>query len=222
MKESLGVARKLPTSGRQKRPVDCPDTGCGAPLQLPYLCHACGSLMRPPPGLDHFARFGLPASMDLDLAALESSYMDLCRRMHPDRMIAKDTTTQSRALMLSSALNEAYAQLKDERSRAEHLLRLKGGKTADEDKRTPQAFLIEMLDLREEVEAAQASGDEAALEPFRARADREQTRLLARVRELFADPAFPTPELLDAIRLELNVVKYWVTLLDDLAGRRAG
>lgn len=212
------TSTRLPTTERSNRPSDCPDAACGAPLDLPYLCNMCGTLLRPPPCLTHFERFGLEPTLGVDPADLEQRYLDLTRRLHPDRMIGRDAKTQNRALLLSSALNQAYAQLSDERLRAEHLLEIKGGKTAEEDKRTPQAFLLEILDLREEVEAAQAADDTEALARFAAQAEREREACLERVRAAFADPAFPTPALLEAIRQQLNVVKYWVTLTQDLEG----
>ncbi len=211
------ASRRLLELAGQERPSTCPEKQCDANLQLPYLCHVCGSLLRDPPGLSHFERFGLEPSMEVDLAELERRYLDLSRRLHPDRMISKGPKTQSRALVLSSQLNRAYGALKDERLRAEHLLALRGGKTADQDKRTPAAFLMEQMELREELEAAQASGDRAALERARERAQREQAACLARVRELLGKEPCPGDDaLLAEVREQLNVVKYWITLEEEM------
>lgn len=190
---------------------------CGATLRVPYLCEACGALRREPPGLDHFARLGLAPAIDLDPAALEARHLELSRRLHPDRLVRQGRELQARALVLSAGLNEAVRVLADFDRRAEHLLRIHGGPTSEQDRRTPQCFLIRQLELREELEAAQARGDEAALERLladvvapEARAAREQ------VRGAFNDPRFPSPELLGLIRLELNALKYWESARQEL------
>lgn len=188
----------------------CPS--CEAELELPYLCEECGELLRDPPGgLNAFERFGLPVRYELDREELEARYLRLSRRLHPDRQIGKPAARQSRALILSSALNEAYSLLKDPRQRAEHLLVSCGGKSADQDKSTPAAFLMEQMELREEVEAAQAQGDAAALARFAERAQREQRACYQALGRIFADATFPTDALLKQAREQLNVLKYWLT-----------
>lgn len=192
-------------------------SACQAELSLPFLCEGCGELFRDPVGgLNAFQRFGLEPSYELDLEALETRHLQLSRRLHPDRLIGKDPRQQGRALTLSSALNEAYELLRDERRRAEHLVVVSGGKTADQDKRTPQTFLMEQLELREDLEAAKERGDEAALAEGRARTKSEQEASQAALAKLFSDPAWPNQELLDAARLQLNVWKYWITLGHEL------
>jgi molecular chaperone HscB len=193
-------------------------SACAAELNLPFLCEGCGELFRDPVGgLNAFQRFGLEPSFVLDLAALETRHLQLSRRMHPDRLIGKDPRQQGRALTLSSALNEAYELLRDERRRAEHFLAVSGGKTADQDKRTPPAFLMEQLELREEFEGAKERGDEALLAKGRERTKSEQQTARDAVATLFSDAAWPSEALLAQARLQLNVWKYWITFGQELA-----
>jgi molecular chaperone HscB len=196
-------------------------TSCEFELQLPYLCHGCGELLREPAGsLNAFRRFGLDPSFDLDDADLEVRYLDLSRRLHPDRFLRKSPQQQRRALILSSALNEAHEILGEARRRAEHLLVVSGGKTAEQDKRTPQAFLLEQMELREAVEEAQTKGDEAALAATRERAVRERAACLSAAQTFFSDASFPSPELLERVREQLNLLNYWITLGEELAKSR--
>jgi molecular chaperone HscB len=39
--------------------------------------------------MDHFARLGLPAALDLEPASLDRAYFALQRQWHPDRFVAK-------------------------------------------------------------------------------------------------------------------------------------
>ena len=76
---------------------------------------------------------------------------------------------------------------------------------------------MEQMELREELEAAQAKQDSAALANFSERAQREQGACYEALKGIFADPAFPTDALLKQAREQLNVLKYWLTFAKDLA-----
>jgi molecular chaperone HscB len=76
--------------------------------------------------LDHFARLDLPRAVRLDRGALETAYLERSARWHPDRVATADGPTRTRAMLEASALNEAYATLRDPVKRAEYLCRLAG------------------------------------------------------------------------------------------------
>jgi molecular chaperone HscB len=119
--------------------------------------------------LDHFARFGLARSWKLDRDALEGRYLELSRRVHPDRHAGADAATRRAALEHSAALNEAYAVLRDRVRRAEYLVKL-GGIDLDSSEpktgapRPEQSFLIEMIDRRERLEEIAKQGEDALAE----------------------------------------------------------
>lgn len=190
--------------------------GCGAALRVPYLCEGCGALLREPPGLDHFARLGLTPAIDVDPAALQARHLELSRRLHPDRAVRATPQVQARALVLSAGLNEAFRVLSDFDLRAEYLLRLHGGPTAEQEKRTPQCFLLRQLELREELEAAQEANDRPRLQRLLDEVQPETEATRARVREAFLDPRFPAHELLAQVRLELNALRYWASARAEL------
>lgn len=124
--------------------------------------------------MDHFARLGVPAALDLEPAALDKAYFALQRQWHPDRFVAKPADERAKASVEAAALNEAYRTLKDPLSRAVYLASLKGvelpsdGKTIDD----PE-LLMEVMDAREELEEASSVGEVDALAKF-AREDLEK------------------------------------------------
>lgn len=124
--------------------------------------------------MDHFARLGVPAALDLEPAALDKAYFALQRQWHPDRFVAKPAGERAKASVEAAALNEAYRTLKDPLSRAVYLASLKGvelpgdGKTIDD----PE-LLMEVMDAREELEEASSVGEVDALAKF-AREDLEK------------------------------------------------
>jgi molecular chaperone HscB len=119
--------------------------------------------------LDHFARFGLARSWKLDRDVLEDRYLEISRRVHPDRHAGADAATRRAALEHSAALNEGYAVLRDGVRRAEYLVKLGGIDLDSSDPTTgaprpEQAFLIEMIERRERLEEVAQAGEDALAE----------------------------------------------------------
>jgi len=135
------------------------------------LCAACGALQPPDDAADLFGVLGQPARFSVDLAAAESAYKDLSRQVHPDRFATADPQARRASLARTVQLNEAWRTIKDPVRRAEYLL-LRAGidvgekkpAPGDEVKAThrvaaPPAFLIEILELNDELSAAKRAGD---------------------------------------------------------------
>lgn len=155
---------------------------------------------------DHFERLGLPRRFSLDPTALEAAYLDCSRAVHPDFHHAGSGAEQTASETLTAAVNEAYITLKDPFRRAEHLLGLMNGPKATDVKDIPPAFLMEMMDLREEIERADAA------DKVRHEADAKK-----RLETIFAGlvSLFDRGELV-AVRKQLNAAKYLKGILRDL------
>jgi len=164
--------------------------------------------------LSPFERLGLPRRFSLDASELERKYLALSRGAHPDFHSDATAEVQAHAEAESAAINEAYATLKDPFRRAEALLKLLGGPNASEQKEMPPAFLMEMLELREQIEGATG--------PTKAKIESEllerETTLFAAIENSFAkcEPPPAPPALLKGIRRDLNAAKYLRGLLRDL------
>jgi len=81
----------------------------------------------------------LPLHLRIDLTALEKSFYELSRRLHPDRFAAKSAEEQAAALGESSRLNDAYRTLKDPIARTEYLLKLEGVEMEEQSKSATEA-----------------------------------------------------------------------------------
>ena len=160
---------------------------------------------------DHYERLGLPRRFSIDPASLEAAYLDRSRAVHPDFHHAGSSGEQAASETASAAVNEAYTTLKDPFRRAEHLLALVGGPTAAEVKDIPPAFLMEMMDLREAVEGADAAGKSKHEADAKRRLDTIFAGLVPLFEMAEADPAARL-----ALRKELNAAKYLKGLLRDL------
>ncbi len=105
--------------------------------------------------MDHFARLGLPAALDLEPATLDRAYFALQRQWHPDRFANRPAEERARSSTEAAALNDAYRTLKDPLSRAVYFAGLKGvelpgdGKTIDD-----PDLLMEAMEAREALHEA--------------------------------------------------------------------
>jgi molecular chaperone HscB len=133
---------------------------------------------------DHFLRLGLESGVDLDRDLLETNYLDRSVRVHPDKFANDGEEVKRNAMEHASALNVAYRCLRDPVGRAEYLVKLGGIDLNSSDPqggapKPSQAFLIEMIERREAVEAAVDEGGEA-VEDLRDEVEDEAGQVLAR------------------------------------------
>jgi molecular chaperone HscB len=165
--------------------------------------------------MDHFERLGLPRRFSLDTATLEREYLARSRALHPDYHQLGGSIEQAASVELTSALNEAYATLKDSFRRAEYLHTLEGGPTASDLKDMPAEFLEEMLDLRMEIAGLTAESPAAVAMEKQLRERRDE--LLQQVGTMLESltPDNRVPQLAQT-RRKLNAAKYVQNLLRDL------
>lgn len=112
-----------------------------------------------------FEIFSISPAFDIDLAALEAEYFKAQRLFHPDRFIGKSPEERSQALQKSMDINKAYEVLKNPLKRAQYLLQLQNiivGTDADSVKPSHE-LLIEVMELREQLDAEKNKGGQAKL-----------------------------------------------------------
>jgi molecular chaperone HscB len=169
---------------------------------------------------DHFTLLGVPRQYALDPRELEQAYLRCSRAVHPDYHTTTSPAEQAASLELCAALNTAYATLRDPFRRAEYLLTLYGGPSAEEHRQMPPEFLAEMLECREQLE--EAHHDPQALAGWEADFQRRLDQLCAQLAVQFAELekiSVDDPRHLDIrrrIRMLLNAARYIQGLLRDL------
>ncbi len=196
----------------------CEKEGGGGPF-----CAACKALLPPDARLDRFAVLGLPRKFQVDLGAAEAAYKELSRQLHPDRFAKADPRARKAALGRTVEINDAWRTVKDPVRRAEYLLELAGyalgsGEKSAEMSKTrkvsaPPTFLVEIMELREELAAAQQAGDPVKLafmsEEMRGRAARAMETIGTSI-----DGG--TPESLDEAARALMSLRYYQRFLDEV------
>ncbi len=108
----------------------------------------------------HFELFSLPARYRLERALLDARYRDLQRSVHPDRFASGSDQERRISMQQAAQINEAYQTLKDPLKRGRYLLELRGHPVDDgKSTATDPAFLMEQMELREELADVRSQAD---------------------------------------------------------------
>ncbi len=127
--------------------------------------------------MNPFAVLGVAEQYGVDLGAAERAYKELVRALHPDRHVDAAPSVRREALSRAVEVNEAWRIMRDPIRRAETLFTLRGIPVGEnvEPKPAP-AFLMGMMELREELADAKTAKNEPALTALVARVRKENER----------------------------------------------
>ena len=107
------------------------------------------------PSSNYFDLFQLPQRFDVDLVKLDSHYLEMQARVHPDKAAHLSDAERRLSLQWATLTNEAYQTLKRPLDRARYLLKINGVNTHEEGNTSmPPEFLLEQIEWREEMEGA--------------------------------------------------------------------
>jgi len=157
-----------------------------------------------------FESLGLSARFDLTPGTIERAYLARIAGLHPD--LAGAGSEQSDQNRAAATLNDAKATLLDDELRAEALLAILGGPGKSEDKSLPPGFLMEMMEVRETVEADLLADAPAARVRWREWADKRKAEHRVSLAAMFTSPTIP----LKAVRVTLNQWRYVERLIEQL------
>jgi len=101
--------------------------------------------------MNYFELFNLPIGLVIDRSTLSKRYFELQKVFHPDYFTMEDEAAQEAALEKTAALNKAFKILKDKNATIEYLLQLKGQIVTGEKHVLPPDFLMEMMELNEDL-----------------------------------------------------------------------
>ena len=113
--------------------------------------------------MNYFEFYQLPLSCHPDQDLVKKNYYANSKKYHPDRFMQADAKTKIEALQQSALNNEAYTTLQDPMLTIAHLLRIKGLLLPDEKYQLPSSFLMEVMDLNEQLSDWENQGKDAEL-----------------------------------------------------------
>jgi molecular chaperone HscB len=115
--------------------------------------------------------------------ALEKAYRNIQSQVHPDRFAHAGDAERRASLQWTTRVNEAFQVLRNPVSRAKHLLELHGVDVQFEtNTQMPTDFLLQQLELREELEAGVKKKDVSRLDGLRSRLSGEKRELEDQIR----------------------------------------
>ena len=168
---------------------------------------------------DYFSVFGLEPKLSVDVDDLQARFYRLSRQHHPDKFARQSPEAQSRALEITSLLNDGLRVLKDPVRRAEYMLTRNGLQMAEQrSKDVPPELLEEVFELNEALEELRA-GDSSA----RAQIEAAQANFISiradidgELHKLFSEyDNTQSPALLGQMRGILNRRRYIENLISE-------
>ncbi|XP_017781534.1 PREDICTED: iron-sulfur cluster co-chaperone protein HscB, mitochondrial [Nicrophorus vespilloides] len=133
----------------------CWKCGVSRQSQVDLFCEKCNVIQAPTKEGNFFKVFNYQNSYNVDMKDLTNKYRKMQSVLHPDKFTNKSKEEQQISEEYSSLVNKAYNTLQIPLSRALHLLSLHGEVITENDKATDQNFLMEMMELNEEIEEAE-------------------------------------------------------------------
>jgi molecular chaperone HscB len=101
--------------------------------------------------MNYFELFNIPVSLKVDKNSLALKYFALQKKYHPDFFTQSTEYEQAEALEQSSQINKALKVLKNDMETIKYVLQLKGLLEEEEKYQLPPAFLMEVMELNEEL-----------------------------------------------------------------------
>lgn len=110
------------------------------------FCQFCNTLQAPSP--DYYRFFSLPKTLAIDDDALQQTFYQMSRLLHPDRYGRRPERERTYSLEATAILNDGYRVLKDPVRRAEYVLRENGFQVGEQrSNEVPAELLEEVFEL---------------------------------------------------------------------------
>ena len=103
--------------------------------------------------MNYFELFDLPVSFTVDKSTMAKKYFELQKKYHPDFYTQADEAEQDEALEKSSAINKALKVFQNKDSTIKYVLQLKGLLEEEEKYQLRPDFLMEVMELNEQLSA---------------------------------------------------------------------
>ncbi len=186
---------------------------CLSEMTWPVVCEACHTLYPPREQVDYFELLGMARQYEIDLEKLRGNFLALNRRIHPDFFSTEGDDVQTASMRIAAQINSAYETLRDPIQRAEYILHICGGPSSSQDKSVPAELLGTVMMIRDDIEEAKQSGDQAALQALRQRIAARRQEVMGRIRALAATVCETDGQIEQAeLRKQLNAHQYWTGL----------
>ncbi len=168
--------------------------------------------------MNYFEFFEIPVSFQLDEAGLKKTFYANSKKYHPDFYTLESEEKQMEVLELSTLNNKAYKTLSDFDKRMKYILELKGALAEEGKNQLPQEFLMEMMDINENLMELEFDFDQSNFDKVQNELKSLESNLLDEVNphlEKYDDNA-PNEEELNAIKNYFLKKRYLLRIKENL------
>lgn len=134
--------------------------------------------------MNYFELFEIPVQLKVDKDSLTIRFFELSRKYHPDYFINKGKDLQFDALEKSAMLNKALKTFQNPDETIKYVLQLKGLLEEEEKYELPSDFLMEVLEINEQLMDAE---DQSALGNLQLAINNLQSEIYEPVKEIVED-----------------------------------
>ena len=114
--------------------------------------------------MNYFELFEIPVALHVDLAQLKQQFYLLSRKYHPDFYTRENDAAQADSLEMSSQVNKAYKVFQNQQATIQYVLQQKELLEEEEKYQLPADFLMEMLELNEQLAEAKMDNDRKSID----------------------------------------------------------
>ncbi|AKT37515.1 Fe-S protein assembly co-chaperone HscB [Chondromyces crocatus] len=166
---------------------------------------------------DPFAILGVEPRFTLDLRAVEQRHRELSRALHPDRYAGAPAAERRLSLGRAIEVNEAWRVVRDPIRRAEALMARSGVELREDAMpKADPAFLMEVMELREELSEAARRKDRARVEALGTQVRAREEASLAALGTVLDGSAGDRTSIEKALP-RLSELKYFRRFLDEVS-----
>ncbi|MFK8004800.1 MAG: Fe-S protein assembly co-chaperone HscB [Saprospiraceae bacterium] len=168
--------------------------------------------------MNYFEFFEIPISFKLDEAALKKAFYANSKKYHPDFFTLESEEKQMEVLELSTLNNNAYKILSDFDKRMKYILDLKEVLDEEGKNKIPQEFLMEMMDINENLMELEFDFDQNNFDNVQNDLKSLENNLLEEANPFIENynDAFPKEEELNAIKNYFLKKRYLLRIKENL------
>ena len=127
--------------------------------------------------MNYFDLYEIPVSLQPNEKLVKQKFYALSRQYHPDFYSNASSEEQSDVLEKSSEINKAYKVFQSKDETIKYVLQQKGLLQEEEKYELPPAFLMDMLELSEQMMEAKMDNDEDAKSSIEKQVDNVQNEI---------------------------------------------
>jgi molecular chaperone HscB len=168
--------------------------------------------------MNYFELYNIPVSLKVDPTVVKQKFYELSRKYHPDFYSNTTNEEQAEVLEKSSLVNKAFKTFSNADETIKYVLQLKNLLEEEEKYKLPNNFLMEMLDLNEQLMDAKMEQNEQQIKDIQQSIFNFQSSIYEDVKQIiehYKDDSVSEKELLQ-VKDYYFKKKYLNRILDSL------